>query len=287
MFERIATGWELAKESWYVLKMDKELVVFPLVSGIACLLVFVSFAGPLWQSDYLRVVSDEGGQLGSLAQDPVAWVILFAFYLVNYFVIVFFNSALVACAAIRFQGGAPTVSDGLRAARARLPQIFAWAAVSATVGLTLRLVESRGKLGQFASAAFGAAWTIGTYFVVPVLVIERLGPIDAVKRSMAVLKKTWGEALTANFGIGLIACLASMLAVVPLVVGFVMVFAGHAFTGGALIAAAILWLLVVSLVSTALNAILLAALYLYATEGAVPQHFDADLLREAFGGKDE
>src|SRR5262249_35476691 len=149
--------------------------------------VLGSFAAPLWNSPYVQVVFDDG----QIPNDPVAYVILFAFYAVNYFVIVFFNSALVACAIIRFKGGEPTVSDGLRAASNRLPQILAWALVSATVGIVLRTLESRSeKLGQIAAALVGAAWSIATYFVVPVLVVERVGPVEAVQRSFAVLRKT-------------------------------------------------------------------------------------------------
>ena len=78
MFDRMARGWELAKGSWTVLKLDKELLVFPLISGIACLLVLASFALPLWNTGYLETVLEE-----QAADDPVGWVILFAFYVVN------------------------------------------------------------------------------------------------------------------------------------------------------------------------------------------------------------
>src|SRR5262245_52426735 len=146
MFARLGNGWALARESFAVLRMDKELLLFPVLSGISCLLVLASFAVPLWNSDFLHVVVNEEA---NVHENPLAWLILFAFYAVNYFVIVFFNSALVACAIIRFKGGDPTISDGLRAASNRLPQILAWALVSATVGVLLRAIESWSeKAGQ-------------------------------------------------------------------------------------------------------------------------------------------
>jgi len=213
MFERMANGWELAKESWGVLKMDKELVVFPLLSGVACLLVLASFATPLFMTGYIDALSDDPEAF----QSPVSWVIAFAFYFVNYFVIVFFNSALVASALIRFRGGDPTLSDGFGAAMNRLPQIAAWALVSATVGILLRAVEqAHEKAGSLISAILGTAWSIMTYFVVPVLVVEKVGPFEAVKRSVGVLKRTWGEALAANFGIGFIVFVAMLPAIAML-----------------------------------------------------------------------
>ena len=282
MFQRLANGWELAKQSFHVLRLDKELLLFPLMSGIACLIVLASFAAPLWNSDYLNVVFEEG----QAPEDPLAYVILFAFYFVNYFVIVFFNSALVACAIIRFRGGNPTLGDGLRASSERLPQILGWAAVSATVGVILRVIESRSeRAGQIAAGLLGMAWSISTFFVVPVLVVEKAGPVTAVKRSLSIIRKTWGEALTANFGIGFFTFLATIPGIVAVVAGMSIAASGSVALGGAVIGAGILLVLVVSLVSSAVSAIVLAALYLYAATDEIPQYFDADRLEYAFTRK--
>lgn len=284
MFERIANGWELAKQSFAVLRMDKELMLFPLISGLACLLVLASFAAPLWAGGYFNVVLDDQ----QLPQDPVVYVILFLFYTVNYFVIVFFNSALVACAVIRFKGGDPTLADGLRAASNRTPQILAWALLSATVGVILRAIESYSdKIGEFVAAFLGGAWSIATYFVVPVLVVERVNPFEAVQRSFAVLKRTWGEALTARFGIGAITCLAFIaIGIMPIVAGGIAISTtGNPWLGGILVAIGIVGLMGVSLVSATLDSILLAALYLYAAEGEAPAGFDKALFDRAFAPK--
>ena len=279
MFERVSYGWELAKNSWQVLKLDKELLVFPLVSGICCIMVLASFGIPLWSSPYAGVLS--GDQ--DVMQDPVAWLILFAFYAVNYFVIVFFNSSLVACALIRFRGGDPTVGDGFRASMQRLPQILAWSLVSATVGVVLRAIESRSeKVGQIVAALAGAGWTIATYFVVPVLVVEKVGPLQAIQRSFSILKKTWGEALGAHFSIRFFVFIATVLAMLPIFGGVFSISAGHTIPGIALIVGGVIGVLLVSLISTTLNTIILAALYLYAADGTVPAHFDDGLLRNAF-----
>ena len=284
MFDRIAYGWELTKESVRVLRLDKELLVFPLLSGFSCLLILAGFALPLWNSDYASVIFNEGALRDELAKDPLAYLIAFAFFAVNYFVIVFFNSALVSCAIIRFRGGDPTVGDGFRIAFSRLPVILAWSLVSATVGLILKVIESRSeRAGQIAAALLGAGWTIATYFVVPVLVVEQVGPIQAVKRSLSVLSRTWGEAVTAGFSKGFFVFLASLVAIVPIVAGGFALSAGQIAIGAVLIACGVLALLLVSLISTALDSILLAALYLYAAEGSVPRHFDDSLLEHAFG----
>lgn len=284
MFERISTGWQLARQSWEVLKLDKELLFFPLFSGLVCLLVALSFALPLWGSGCLEGLAEAGADG---RQDQIlGYVLLFLFYLANYAVIIFFNSALVACAIIRFKGGNPNLRDGFSAAWARLPQIFAWAAVAATVGLILRVIESRSeKVGRIVAGLLGMAWSAVTFFVVPVIVVERVGPADAIRRSLAILKKTWGEALSANFGIGVIVFLAMLLAMAPIVVGGMAIGAGMVALGIVGVICGLGLVLLVSLISSALNAIVVGALYLYAAEGTVPQPFDDDLFQNAFAQK--
>lgn len=290
MFERIANGWELAKQSATVLRLDKELLLFPLLSGISCILVMATFAVPLWFSGGAELAAGGDPQvvLGEedIANNPLAWVVLFLFYWANYTVIVFFNSALITCAIIRFRGEDPTIGDGLRAATARLPQILAWAAVSATVGVILRVIESRSeKVGEFVAGLLGLGWSIATYFVVPILVVEKAGPVQGFKRSTEIVRKTWGEALSANFGVGFIIFLAMLPGIALLILAGVSLANQMASLAIALLACGVVWLIVMSLVSAALDSVILAALYLYAADGEVPRYFDGGLLGNAFGAQ--
>jgi len=275
MFERIANGWALAKASWQVLRLDKELLLFPLLSGVACLIVITTFAVPLFWAGSFQDIEEPG-----TGMNAAMLVIGFAFYFVNYFVIIFFNSALVACAIIRFRGENPTLGDGLRAATARLPQILAWAAVSATVGMILRAIESRShRAGRFVAGVLGMGWSAVTYFVVPILVVEKTGPVEAIRRSLSILRRHWGESLVANFGIGLIVMGAMLVSFIPAVLGALTqqpagIAVGIAVTAGCVI--------LVALISSALNAIVVAALYEYATRDEPPPAFDREALSRAF-----
>jgi hypothetical protein len=275
MFERLAMGWRLGLAAFGVLRENKKLLVFPLLSGICCLMVLVSFAAPIVYSERLRDMLDQG----DAANQPIWYALLFAFYFVNYFVIVFFNSALVSCALARFNGMEPSIGDGLSAASRRLPQILAWALVSATVGVILKFIEDRSeKVGQFVVGLLGMAWGIVTYFVVPVLVVERVGPIDAVKRSVSIMKKAWGESLAANFGAGLLIFVMFLAALAPAVIGGFL--GGYAMLVGGV--ATLLLMILVALISSAVNTIIVAAMYQYAANDQPPDAFDVDLLRGAF-----
>lgn len=283
MLTRLSNGWELAKQSWRVLMLDKELLMFPIISGISCMLVTASFIVPLFVAGGFDAVISENGLREGVTENPLLYIVTFAFYFVNYFVITFFNSALVACAVIRFQGGDPTVSDGLNAAWKRIPQIAGWALLAATVGMILKVIESRSeRVGEIVAGLLGAAWSIMTYFVVPVIVVEKTGPIDSFKRSLSIMRRTWGESLTANFGIGFISFLASFAAIIPIGFGVYLMIQGMVAAGIALVVMGILSLMAISLVTATLNSIVLAALYMFASEGEVSNHFDNGLLQHAF-----
>ncbi len=287
MFQRFSTGYSLAKQSWAVLKAEKQLIVFPILSGICCLMVMASFAIPLFLAGggaELMADVEQDAKVGeeNPMQNALYLGVLFLFYFVNYFVVVFFNSALVACAIKRFYGGKPTIGEGLKASMNRLPQIAGWALVSASVGLVLRLIESRSeKLGAIVSSLLGMAWAALTYFVVPVLVVEKVGPIKAIKRSGVILKESWGESMGAHFGIGFIIFLF-MLPGIGLIVGGGLLLATVPALGVALIVIGVIFLLVVSLVSSAVSAISQAAVYLYGANGETPDGFEADSLGAAF-----
>ena len=283
-FNRISMGYDLALSSWKVLQQNKKLLVFPVLSGIACTLVLLSFATPFLLHPQWLDFLDPKAQGG--IQPPIwAYAVLFVFYFCNYFVITYFNAALISCAIITFNGGQATLADGLGAANSRLPQILAWSLVSATVGVLLKLLENiHEKVGELISLVLGTAWSILTFFVVPVLVVEKVGPFEAISRSTAILRKAWGEALVSHWGIGLFMFLMSLPGIILLVIG-VMLLSTALVPGIAVIALGGVYLLAMMAIGPTLNGICLAALYQYAAEGHVPQLFDADLLSGAFAKK--
>jgi hypothetical protein len=286
MFDRIKRSFQLAKSSWDVLRADKKLVLFPVLSGLAVLLVLISFAAPLavlaWGGHIKLDPEQNGGQ-------PPWWVypLTFAFYFCNYFVIVFCNAALISCALMRFNGQEPTLGDGFRAAASRLPQILAWSLVSATVGVILKVIENANeKVGAFVSAILGTAWTVVTFFVVPVLVVEKVGPFKAVGRSLALLKKTWGEALVGNLGLGLFKLLLILPGVLVLAAGVALCVAVKPVALGVVVAVAgLLYLLAASAACATLDTIFLTALYQYAAFEKVPDGFDRASMEGAFTRK--
>lgn len=277
MFDKISRSWHLVKASAGVLRTDKELLLFPVISGIATLLVAATFLLPVIG---LRLF--EGGNIGLGGA-----VVGFLFYLCQYFVIFFFNTALVGAAMIRLQGGDPTVADGLRIARSKIGVILGYAAIAATVGIVLKaLGERAGGVGRIILNLVGMAWTFATFLVVPVLVTRDIGPIDAVKESVSLLKRTWGENLAGNVGINFAFSIITAL-VVMLAIGMVF---GAATLGGprlAIVAVVIGAIAVagVAVFQAALSGVYSAAVYRYAVDGHAPAGFATGELQAAFHQK--
>lgn len=295
-FERLARGWAITKASWTVLERHPKLVFFPIVSGVAFLalmsligLAAISPSGEAFIHRYLEAPESTD------ATAPLFYAALFAFYVLCAFVMIFFNAALIFCALAAFAGEKPSIRAGLAAAMGRFPQILAWALIATTVGVILMAIQSllKERLGWLAGVLGGLlefTWGVLTYFVIPVLVVENAGPIEAIKRSSAHLKKTWGETLAGEGGMAIIAYILFIPILILPVCG---ILAGSAGTPPGL--AAGVWLalgvlgaiyaLVLMIVFAALGAIFRAATYLYATTGQAPASMDEQLLKRAFTPK--
>jgi hypothetical protein len=276
MGERFSRSWLMIKHSLEILQQDRELLVFPLLSSIAAILIVVSFI-PLFVLDAGMI--EEQYQLNYLA--------LGLLYLTEYFVVFFFNSALVGAVMIRMDGGNPTVSDGLRIAWSKIGQILGYTIIAATVGLLLRAVGERfGIIGRIIAGLLGMGWTAASFLAVPVLVSRNLGPVDAVRESASLLKRTWGENIMTNAGIGLVFMLFYVLAfiVIGLLVSVVMA-TGNLSLIVIIITLSILGIIILGLIQAALQGIFSAVLYRFATDGQQTGGFSTDVLSRAFTPK--
>lgn len=275
---------QLARASWEVLKADKELLALPLLSLASTLVVAASFLIPMaWVG---RAETE---------QNP-AWVILplaFFAYLVLAYITIFFNSALIHAANERLEGGDPTVGSALRGAAARAGRLLPWAAVSATVSLLLRAVEERaGTLGKIVSGIAGMAWSLVTFLVLPILVMEDIGVRDALRRSTEMFKGTWGENVAARIGFGLLGFLAVLPGLAAIAGAFALGSTSDTASGitsvgvhPLLLTIGVVWILVAALVLATLSGIFQTALYRYAAGKPSQGAFASADLQAAFGAK--
>jgi len=263
---KIARTMELAKASFGVLRADKELLLLPILSFLAGAIVAATFVIPT-----LLIVDQES---------PLTYVVAFVTYVALAYVTIFFNTALVAAADERLQGGNPTLGSALRGATQRAGRIFPWAVVSATVSVLLRALEERGGIiGRIAASLAGIAWSLVTFLVIPVLVIEDVPVRDAIRRSGELFKRTWGENVTAMVGFGLLGFLAILPAVALVAVA---VASGSGTVAAISVAVAVVWMVGVAVVLSALSAIFQTALYRYAADGEAVGPFTPAIMGSAF-----
>jgi hypothetical protein len=283
MFASLATSWALGKASWRVLRSNPALALFPVVST-AVLLLIVAVTGGLaygifpWLRDG---VQPQGGQAVAGA------VTLFVFMAVAYTIVIYFNSALTAAVMQQLEGGAPSLKDGLRLAGQHKRAIVGYALISATVGVVLSIIREKGGIaGQIVSWVGDIAWGLASFFVVPVLVTRNIGPIDAIRESGGLFKRTWGQQVAGNAGVGLFS-FALLLAAIA--IGGVFVTLGAAIgllpllifgivVGVVLIAGALT-------IGATLSSIFRVVLYRFATNGQVAEPFDDSDIRNAFRPK--
>ena len=271
MFATIGRSFRLVKLCLRVLAVDKELAFFPIFSSIGVLLVVLAFMGVSIGIGALDRIDE-----GSFGAGDI--VIALAFYFLAYFVIIFFNSALVFAAHERLAGGDPNIRSGLRGASHRIISIFLWAAIAATIGLILqilnRMARDRGGvsgiIGQIVVGLIGAAWTLVTYFVVPLIVIEHRSLGDAFKTSLGMVRRTWGEQVVANFGLGIAAFLAYLIAAGIGALLFLVLSPLGAVGIAVAIVVGVVLVASVAVIFATLDGIYKAALYNYATNGEVP-----------------
>jgi hypothetical protein len=256
----LARTLDLMQESVAILLADKEILVFPLLSALMLVVVDGPILLPL--RSHLR----EPPTLQEVYR------MLFLLYSGSYFVIIFFNSALMACANIRLSGGDPTLSDGFRFAWENVERILLWSLIAATVGILLRMLEQSRVLRWVVGRALELGWSLATFFIIPVIIFEDLDVLGSFKRSADLFRRRWGEEVTSNFSFSVLFGLLAIPGVMLICVSRSSSVVG--------VVAAGLYLALLYIVSTALQGIFVVALYRCTTDGS--EGFNPRLIQGAF-----
>lgn len=272
----------IVKESWGVLKQDKELMWFPVISAIVAM-----FAVVIMGIAYFEFIL--GGNFSNLSSDTgpgplVSYGILLVYYLVMFYIANFFQAAMLVIIAARFRGQNLGFGDGIRGAVKNSGKLFIWSLISATVGVVLKLIADRGKIFSIIVAALlGAAWNILTYFSLPALIVGGVSVKESFKESAAAIRKTWGETIIVNFGVSLFISIIILL--VSVIAITMMVVVQSAVPILIMLGLWILFVVAALIVSATLGSIFKLALYEYAKNGTIPAGFSPELIRGAIRKK--
>lgn len=280
----------ITKSSLGVLRKDKELISINFFGGLGVIMVWVIGMLALFLAGGFDFITTTVGATESteLSVNALGYIGLGALALATTFMRFFIEGMIAAAALLRFRGGDPTISSSFASAKAKSWPLLQFAAVSVTIGLIFKAIEERaGMFGAVVGRLLGFVWAIASAFAVINIVDsqESLGPINATKKSAGIIKKTWGDNIVLNLGLG-IALFLGFVSYIILSIIAIVAAASVASTlgfivGGLLIAG----LLMLFIAASVLGAIIKAAIYFYAVEGVTPEGFRPELIANAIKPK--
>jgi hypothetical protein len=280
---------------------NRKLLLFPMVTFVCLVAIALFFFAPVvllptghaWnQPEHWQAVASRLGNTTPVDAHTQHWrlktatyLYLAVIYLVSMVCATFFNVAFYNEIIKTLAGQQVSIRAGLAFASRRIRAILMWSLLAGVVGLIIRALEERfGFIGRFAMRFLGMAWSVAAVFVIPVMIREvSANPFALLKNSAATLRKTWGEALIGYVGITfgawivLLGSLVFFFGVILLAVLFeqpVLILPA----GIAWLLAIIAFLYVVGIA----NDIYRCALYVYASEGVVPEPYTAELMDAAW-----
>jgi hypothetical protein len=287
MIQRIRTSWALVRASARLIRRHEDLLIFPILSALTlAFTVATMMLALLAANDFdLRQVQ-ESQYLHSV-------VALFVFYFVQHFIVYFTNTALVGATLLYLDGETPTVGHGLTIAYRHLWAIIGYALIMASIAMVFRWLFRRGGAATWLAGPFarriavfsliGIAWELITFLVIPILIVEEMGPLQAIRRSSHLIKTTWGERVVGYASSFLMFLLASLPI---LAVGMPGIARAIASANELWITLAIygvvMSITVLFMIKLSFDGVFSAILYRYAAGQPVPAYFDEALLRTAF-----
>ena len=271
---KFSKSWALFKMCFSIVKSHKSIMLFPIISSITLVIVMAGFVGGG------TIIIDPDSEEVSIME----MLYLLSAYIVSAFIMVYFNVGLASAVKRHFEGKEISISLCLRDTNKHIHVIFAYAAIAGTVGFILKILEQKFEgLANILVRIMGAGWALATFFIAPVLASEDIGPVDAIKKSINTFKKTWGETLILDIGMGLINFFIAL--------GFTLFGVGLIFLAVMLesmtliiltIVLLLIFLFILGLLFTTLGAVYRTALYYYATnDGKAPPQFNQHLLQNA------
>jgi hypothetical protein len=271
---------QIIKQSWAVLKQNKEIMWIPIISSISSLVIMVAIV-------VLFFIFAFGGSIegirtfdNSLTNNIIIYGVLFVYYLLTFLIVNYFQAVLFIIVQAHFSGKDLTLKQGFEEAKVSFNKILIWSLISATVGIVLGIIADKFKIaGRIIASLLGAAWNIMTYFSLPSLVIGKTSVKDSFKESASMIRKTWGETIIVNFGVGYcFGILAFVLIALAVGIAFII----PTLTVGICVAVLLLiCLIILSIISSTLGSIFKLVIYNYAKTGQVPQGFSSDIVKGA------
>jgi hypothetical protein len=207
----IKSTWKTLKDSLSIVGKYRSYSLYPLLSYVVLVLITFTVIIPLFESVL-------GSDQQNLLKRVLLCLTIYLAYGVQYFVITFYNVALLTGISARLDGGDPDLSVGMMRAVQRIGPIAIYTLVSATLGLLSLLARVLlnpifGKvILPFIGNRLWVRWRQLSYSIpllmaVPVIALEQPEPENIFERSGLLVKATWGARVKPAHSIELLALL--------------------------------------------------------------------------------
>jgi hypothetical protein len=219
-------------------------------------------------------------------QSPMVSAYLLITYFLSMFLATFFNVAFYSEIIEALNSRGVSLRRGLALAVKRLPSILAWTLLAGVVGWMIRSIEERVPLlGRIVTGLIGLAWSVAAVFAIPVIIQNQTqrNPLKILRQSAETLKQTWGEGLVGYLGFSSVSMLIFLCSLVGLALAGGVAFVLKSISLG--IIAVGVWLIaliVISYASSVASQVYRCVLFIYATEGSVPEPYTQELLDAAW-----
>jgi hypothetical protein len=282
---------QVTSQAWGVIKQNTYMLAFPALSAVLAVTVFLVVGGAGVAALGWSNVEEQAANDTFTTASTVTGIVLLvvASYLATLINLIFMGG-LVKCADEELQGRDSGFGAGLAAAFSRLPALLGWAAIETIVGWLLRAVQGDGGtdnaivtiLRAILAGLMAMAWTIISFFVLPLIILRGKGPVAAIKESVSLIKRTWGMQVAGGVRIGgIIGLIAVLPAILVTVAGGLIAIAGTPALGVPLAGIGVIVLIVATVLISAMKAIFSVALLHYVEDGSAVGPFDTAELQSA------
>lgn len=166
-----------------------------------------------------------------------------------------------------------------------IPRIIIWAIISVVTNILFKVLERNNKSigSKIFSIIAQISWNLLTYFVIPIIAIEKINIFEAIKKSGQTMKETWGENIRS--GIGFFFFFAPYFFFFSIIL-FVAIYNFHSiFLFVPLLIIAVIGLYSLIIIVNTINYIFTTVLYIYASRGEIAGGFVKEDLKDAFKQK--
>ncbi len=245
-----------------ILGSHKGLLWLPMISGLIGFILFL-----------ILVLVFKGLDMNAKIIEFSNIGLIVLYYSIIMFTITYSNFVMASAVIDIFEGKYKGIRNAMKRVRSVLPQIIVFALLDVVLTIVFLLIKSRFRKKDMALDMYrsGFNWNKSRSFLIPIVLYEGVGPIQAYKRAFILFFKKLGVRTLGRVTVGVTIIL---YIVGGLIISYLLIklFISFKFVPILVIILFVLYLSFVFVYATTLQSILSVVLYRYATGKKIPEN---------------